>query len=483
MNRTRPMLALLAGAALGLLPAAAGAEPGYDAHVWQPAQDGSGLFTTWGSGTIPQYEFRFGAAVDYARNPVVLSAGGSQPIAAIIDRATTMEMAGYFGLPYELEAGVVVPMGLRGYPNPYGADRDGGVAANGFGDVRTEVKWRAMAPAPERYIPGVAIVGTLALPTGDGRSWLGTGTTQPSLLLVGEEHLGPVSILANLGYRFHPGQESVYAHRVDDAFIYRAGAAWRTGWQELTVLTEGTGFTTLGGGPSPFEAGLGLRRPVYGGLSASVGANLGFGQALGTPAWRTFLTLSWGPAPGEIPEPPPSARVYRMDEVPIAPEYGKKPQPVTPVPLAEPAAPQPKPVPKAEIQREEIVINDTIHFEKNSYVIDSGSFPILNEVARVMKEHAAIEKLSIDGHTDSTGNSVLNLLISKLRANAVLKYLVAQGIEEGRLETQGYGESRPVATNRSKDGRAMNRRVEFRILKHTDADTHDHEDEATPATP
>ena len=73
-------------------------------------------------------------------------------------------------------------------------------------------------------------------------------------------------------------------------------------------------------------------------------------------------------------------------------------------------------------------------------------------------------QLEIAGHTDNVGDDNLNLVLSKKRAEALKSYLMSQGIEESRLLTLFYGETKPVATNDTPEGRQKNRRVEMKIV-------------------
>jgi outer membrane protein OmpA-like peptidoglycan-associated protein len=86
-------------------------------------------------------------------------------------------------------------------------------------------------------------------------------------------------------------------------------------------------------------------------------------------------------------------------------------------------------------------------------------------VAAVVQAHPEILKIRIEGHTDSVGNADYNRKLSQQRADAVKAYLVGKGIDGGRFEAVGYGPDKPVETNKSKDGRAKNRRVEFNITE------------------
>lgn len=105
-------------------------------------------------------------------------------------------------------------------------------------------------------------------------------------------------------------------------------------------------------------------------------------------------------------------------------------------------------------------------------LFDSGRFDLkpaatesLRVLAAILDDHPAAP-VSIEGHTDSTGTPASNLALSENRANAVRQWLVAEaGVDPGRLETRGYGDTVPVASNAAPEGRQKNRRVEIKIRK------------------
>ncbi len=107
---------------------------------------------------------------------------------------------------------------------------------------------------------------------------------------------------------------------------------------------------------------------------------------------------------------------------------------------------------------------ENIEFETGSSVIRKTSYPVLNKLVQLLKKYPGV-KIEIGGHTDSKGNAEFNLNLSQRRADAVKKYLVEQGIDAGRLVAKGYGSSKPVADNKTPEGRRKNRRVEFKIQK------------------
>jgi outer membrane protein OmpA-like peptidoglycan-associated protein len=121
---------------------------------------------------------------------------------------------------------------------------------------------------------------------------------------------------------------------------------------------------------------------------------------------------------------------------------------------------------KKEIRQKVDLAAKGIYFKTNSAEIDSMSLKNLDEIADIMQGQAAFI-LDIEGHTDSKGNSDLNLKLSQQRANACKAYLVQKGISDSRIESTGFGDMKPIADNETEEGRAKNRRTEF-ILKMTE---------------
>lgn len=103
-----------------------------------------------------------------------------------------------------------------------------------------------------------------------------------------------------------------------------------------------------------------------------------------------------------------------------------------------------------------------IQFESGKDVILKSSYPILNDVVKILNDNPSY-RLFIAGHTDNTGNPEKNLELSKSRAAAVKNYIVKKGIDAKRLSSEGFGDTQPVADNKTPAGRAKNRRVEFKV--------------------
>ena len=112
---------------------------------------------------------------------------------------------------------------------------------------------------------------------------------------------------------------------------------------------------------------------------------------------------------------------------------------------------------------ETVRLNNLI-FPQGKAVIDPKSFNELDEVAQMMKENTRMV-IQLEGHTDNQGSAKANMELSENRVEAVKKYLVSKGIAKDRVKTKAYGGTQPIANEMTQEARAMNRRVEMRILK------------------
>jgi len=128
-------------------------------------------------------------------------------------------------------------------------------------------------------------------------------------------------------------------------------------------------------------------------------------------------------------------------------------------------------IPLANIWLEEITLEPVVfyiyyEFDKDEVtdsakkIIDSTMFEVLSETPDIIVE--------ISAHTDNFGDSIYNVKLSQRRAENVVNYLISKGIEAGRLISRGYGEDKPIATNDTEEGRALNRRTEFKVVGSVD---------------
>ncbi|HEX8562284.1 MAG TPA: OmpA family protein [Flavobacterium sp.] len=106
----------------------------------------------------------------------------------------------------------------------------------------------------------------------------------------------------------------------------------------------------------------------------------------------------------------------------------------------------------------------TILFNSGKSTFKEQTYPVLQSIASILKEYPTA-RFMIEGHTDSDGSNALNQTLSENRAAAVVNYLVENGIERSRLNSSGFGETKPIATNKTAAGKAQNRRVEVKLIK------------------
>jgi len=114
------------------------------------------------------------------------------------------------------------------------------------------------------------------------------------------------------------------------------------------------------------------------------------------------------------------------------------------------------------VTAEKIELKQTVYFDYNKATIKPVSYALLNEVAQALQDNPSIH-VRVEGHTDSRGGDAFNMKLSQARAESVAKYLEGKGVTGARMEPKGFGETLPIADNRTAKGRDQNRRVEFMI--------------------
>ncbi len=169
--------------------------------------------------------------------------------------------------------------------------------------------------------------------------------------------------------------------------------------------------------------------------------------------WRTGY---WTPAmattecdPDLVPKPAPKPAPAPMKVAPPAPAPAPAPKP----------APKPMPKPTAE----KVTMAADAHFDFDKSALKPEGKARLDDLVGKLKA-VNLEVVIAIGHTDSIGSNAYNQKLSMRRASAVKAYLVSKGIAANRIYTEGKGETQPVADNKTKEGRAKNRRVEIEVV-------------------
>ena len=157
-------------------------------------------------------------------------------------------------------------------------------------------------------------------------------------------------------------------------------------------------------------------------------------------------SVSAGTQPPATPTPPP-------------------PPPPPPAPTPPPPAEAPKSA--AVIKGDSVQIPGEIEFDtgKATFKVGGGSDAVVDQLKTFLDENPKITKLRIEGHTDNVGSADANLALSGQRALTVKNAAIAKGVKKERLIAVGFGQTKPLADNTTEDGRAKNRRTEFRIAE------------------
>ena len=148
--------------------------------------------------------------------------------------------------------------------------------------------------------------------------------------------------------------------------------------------------------------------------------------------------------------------------------------PPPPPPPPEPPPPPPKPAPprlrahgRAQITGTKISLPGELEFDVGKATIKDtpANDELLSTLVETLKDSPAVTKLRVEGYTDNKGAATANVTLSQNRANAVVVYLTAHGIDQSRIIAQGFGMANPLVPNDSKEHMAMNRRTEFHIAE------------------
>ena len=221
--------------------------------------------------------------------------------------------------------------------------------------------------------------------------------------------------------------------------FFLTGCTGMTRNQAALVGAATCGAMGAGGGAAAAHQGIdGKHR------NEAMGAGIGFTAGALICGGLAYL-MTEDPKPKPVPPPPP----------PPPPPPEPKPKPAPPPP---PPKPEPKPAPKVE----RTIILDDVLFDFDRSTVKPEAASILDRLVAFMNENKD-KKVSLSGHTDNVGSEAYNQKLSERRVSSVQDYVVKKGVEGSRVSGQGFGESKPIADNKTREGRAKNRRVEIKV--------------------
>jgi OOP family OmpA-OmpF porin len=166
-----------------------------------------------------------------------------------------------------------------------------------------------------------------------------------------------------------------------------------------------------------------------------------------------------------------SAQLGNAQQPPPPPPPAPAPAP-TPEPTPAAATPPPAPAPAAEPPKSTVTVTGdrlgvpgNIVYETGKAIIKPESEPTLNALKDFMEQNKNFTRIRIEGHTDNVGKSAENMKLSTDRAMAVVTWMTQHGMSKDRFLAVGFGDTKPIADNKTEDGKAQNRRTEFHLAE------------------
>ena len=187
-------------------------------------------------------------------------------------------------------------------------------------------------------------------------------------------------------------------------------------------------------------------------FTVSAQTNQGYWNGPSNTIWKNSTGLCWRSGYWT-----PAMAIPACDPD-LTPKPAARPVPPPP-PRAAPAKPKPKPAPVAQ----KVTLAADVLFDFDKSILKNEGKSKLDDLAGKVKD-INLEVVIAIGHTDSIGSDAYNQKLSVRRAESVKAYLVSKGVEPNRIYTEGKGEKQPVASNKTKDGRQKNRRVEIEVI-------------------
>lgn len=480
--------------------------------------------------------FHFAALLDFNVGVLALKLG-DEKLGNLIPFRTDVHFMFAYQLLERLELAADLPvtainlndfnlLAARGFPETP-------PAFAGLGSVRLLPRISILNRA--KFPLGLAGIAELRLPSPSENDFMGDSGFVFAPRLAAELGIGPVRVLANAGYRLRPSHVQYLNLYVGHEFVAGGGAVldlpsiktftdnqFIAEMHMATPTVAAFNFSQSDSLKTPWELLVGLRSRVHGrwGAEVTLARGIGLVSGYGREDFRAMLGIRYDfrfadrdgdGVTDEVDKCPDVAEDKdgfqdadgcpeddndhdgvpdKSDGCPNDPgpeEFEGCPDrdgdqipdhvdkcPDEPGPAETEGCPL-EDEPAVVLESDRIRIRGQILFETAEAIIQKQSYPMLDDVYKVLADNPEIGPVLIEGHTDNRGSRPYNLDLSKRRAQAVVDYLVAKGIAKKRLKSAGFGFDRPVADNETPLGRAKNRRTEFKLVEE-DGDAKDKDD-------
>jgi len=474
MKRSIPLLLSLSAL---FVAGSAGAEEGrFDAQVFRPAAAPRDLVMVQKSEVTGHLSPTVGFYYDVALNPLELAVndtGRTMDAVAARLQLTALAGIGFFDL-FEVTAAVPF-IAWQSSDNLRAVGTEGEIQTPAFGDLRLSTKIAIPYLNRKEEVKegfGMAVAGNINLPTGNENAFTSDGVVTGGVTLIGDYRFNFGLIVAtNLGLWLRPDTQFAGVRIGNMAQFGVAAEMYVVQRWGLSVIGEVYGYPSLTSFPDspkqvPAEALLGLRWQTKHGITITFGGSFGAACGFGSPAIRFFNGITFQPKSSREQEE--INRLLRSDsddrdhdglieaddkcpDMPGSPEYFGCPDTDTDndgifdlddeCPKSSAGGRGKKGCPSVYIKGDEIVVLDPVHFAPDKDILLDESKPILDEIARVLKEHPEVREIVIEGHTDSRAGMLYNMNLSQRRANSVMAELHARGVDPARMTAKGFGQS------------------------------------------
>jgi outer membrane protein OmpA-like peptidoglycan-associated protein len=482
-------LPLVVAVLVTLLAARARAD-GFDGQRFAPAAGAAGGLVVERP-LVPQHlGFGFGLFLHYGFDPVIDHDRGTGAKTYVLQHALTMDALASIGLGNIFELAVALPVDAvwQGAADTFLGQR---LAPNaGLGDIRIVPKMAWWGGRP-RLNWGIGFMTPLYLPSGNEDALRGAGAVRFDPTFLGSIGGRRWDLALNLGTRFRFASKNpdfLGAYELHWGLAATFGlirAPRRTNLDLIVEWDAAYDINALQGGSIavPMEADVALVIKPTREWSVYLGGAGGLDDGLATPMVRAIVGVRYAhrvPGSDRFNDDDHDGIINGRDRCPEAAEDYDGFEDDDGCPDADndhdgvpddddecPDQPGPRsndgcPTHGVVVWRHgKLVIFGKVHFDTGSARIQKRSDPLLEQVAAMIKDHPEVGRVRVEGYTDNVGPPEMNLRLSRERAKSVRDRLIALGVRPARLETEGYGETHPAAPNRTRAGRAKNRRVEF----------------------
>lgn len=451
MKSIKRVLFVLGVLAFGL-PHAHANVVGADTQNFNPITNGLDFVTVHSSETLQPGLLNFGLFLNYAVNSLPnyenVTTGDRTNFT---DTLTSADLNLGIGLARDWDAGFSMPVLLSQSVDSDVTAFRGEFAQTGMTEIRLNTKYRFFGNQDS----GLAVVASANFNQIEDNPFAGqeAGPTY-NLELAADTTWSRYAVGANVGYRIrNPGDPiaGVPVEPLEDQWIASTSVSYLLRGYDIKLIGELFGSFPVK--QSDFATDRDLSSlEVLGGMKMDITPSIAWHAGGGTevlhgtssPDWRIYTGVNWvvGPVFAK-----PKEVIVRVDKAALdamgneVDPYGGKPEP-----------------------EEKFIARDVL-FKFNSDEVDDLFRQSLQRLADYLKRPPGFKNLVIEGHTDSVGSEAYNEKLSQRRADSVRKVLLEFGLAEAKVQSIGYGEARPIADNGNFQGRAQNRRVEFKLTR------------------